>query len=334
MRPILKVYAIIGISILIVILAIFIKPKIDTECYICDNETIQKIDFDFPVEKEFRPFNTSVIKNFNNTYTIYTRVSNRTACLESSDYFRKRVNTERKNFVIESILSSDFKILSSKYIDYGNNELSISDIRPFRHDNKLYFIGTYEYIDKYSYSFGPVIITDQGKIIKIYYKNSPGNDIKEKNWIPIIWKNNLVFIIHHNPFTLGKIDLETGETNIIYQKEKDENIPNLRGNTTYLHLENNKYIGITHTMKHHVIDRTYSHYFTLLNMDDQNPYIEKLSKSICFGGECGIEFVLGFEETLDRKKYFITYGKQDCSAHGFVIPKSDVFKQLENIVDK
>jgi hypothetical protein len=54
-------------------------------------------------------------------------------------------------------------------------------------------------------------------------------------------------------------------------------------------------------------------------------YIEKVSKPICFLGDCGIEFVMGFIESFDTKNYIITLGKNDDSSFIVSFPKKDLF---------
>ena len=54
-------------------------------------------------------------------------------------------------------------------------------------------------------------------------------------------------------------------------------------------------------------------------------YIEKVSKPICFLEDCGIEFVMGFIDSFDSKNYIITLGKNDDSSFVISFPKKDLF---------
>jgi len=63
----------------------------------------------------------------------------------------------------------------------------------------------------------------------------------------------------------------------------------------------------------------------IINFNNDNPYIEKISKPICFMGNCGIEFVMGFIESFDGQNFI---SKNDTSAHVIFLSKKELFANL------
>jgi hypothetical protein len=76
------------------------------------------------------------------------------------------------------------------------------------------------------------------------------------------------------------------------------------------------------------LGKTYTHYFTILDMLD-GPSIKKVSKSLCLSGDCGIEFVMGITESCDKSSYVVSYGKDDCSSNVIAIPKMKLRSYFE-----
>ena len=147
---------------------------------------------------------------------------------------------------------------------------------------------------------------------------------KNKNFIPFEIEGELYMIKNHNPLEILKAEQKENSfiTDLYYSSEKRDDIPQLRGSTLYIPLGGGRFLGITHTVN---LYKKYRHYFTILNASDpKNIYIEKVSNPLCMLGGCGIEFVMGFIESFDKKSYVITLGKKDHTSHLVVIKKEDV----------
>lgn len=269
------------------------------------------------------PHNSSVIKE-NNQYIVYTRID-----VYSSDKNKNRSGCH----LGVSIFNKDLKPVSSKIDRFNVEGIIIEDLRVFKWLGKKYFIGT-----KWDKDFYPVILDEFYNIYSI--DDNKGSYFKgNKNFSPLIHNNKLFLVINHNPLEIINVkSIENKDQNIVKTEEYikysyDKNIPNIRGNTPYINIGNNRYLSITHTLSHTLNPinillngkKTYKHFFTILNLEDPyNPYIEKNSKPLCLLGNCGIEFVMGLEKSFDNNSYIISFGKNDNKAHLASISKDKV----------
>jgi hypothetical protein len=302
------------IIILIIIFFIIFLILTNKRNYISINYNfVKELTIDnYNFNKKLYIFNSSISKEDEN-YIIYSRIDNcKKSFLEKIlNYFKK---SDRDLYFGISIFDKNFNLISQK-IEKTSNSYLIEDLRVFYWKNKKFFIGT-----KWDKGFFPIIIDE------FYNSYNIVQDMKlykdNKNFIPFILNENLYIIKNHNPLELlyvTKIDQDFHTIDYILS-DKRKDIPNLRGSTTYIFLSKNRYIGITHEC----INRNYVHYFTILNTEN-DIYIEKVSKPICFLGDCGIEFVMGFIESFDTKNYIITLGKNDDSSFIVSFPKKDLF---------
>jgi hypothetical protein len=276
-----------------------------------------KYKIKFPFLKNNNPYNSSIIKE-NDKYIVYTRIDNMS--LKNDD--------DRKVYLGISIFDKNLNLIKQK-IDYPETgNFIIEDLRVFTWKNKKYFIGTKW--DKYFY---PVILDEFYNIYSIV--DEQNNEYKnDKNYSPLIFDNKLLLIKNHNPLHIlevNNIKNNKVETTPYFKKNIDYKFKNLRGNTRYIFIGNNKYLGITHTMNHIDLnsiinwEKSYGHFFIILNFEDKNNIkIEKISKPVCFLGNCGIEFVMGIEESYDKNNYIITLGKSDKEAYLVSISKSKI----------
>jgi predicted GH43/DUF377 family glycosyl hydrolase len=266
----------------------------------------KQIDFDLPYP--LHSHNSSISKEKEN-YVVYSRI----------DTFPFTSPENRGHISLGiSILDKNFNIISQK-IETPSPGLIIEDLRSFFWKNKKYFIGSYYYNNPL---FCPVILDEKYNIYHILDKDLK-TYTKNKNFIPIEIQGQLYIIKNHNPLEILKVDKkENFLTDLYFSSEKRDDIPDLRGSTLYEPIGAGRFLGITHTVN---LLKKYRHYFTILNTSDpKNMYIEKVSKPLCVLGGCGIEFVMGFTESFDRKSYVITLGKKDLTSHIVVINKEDV----------
>lgn len=298
------------------------------------NGTIINFDFDINLPL-YRAHNTSIIKN-NNGYILYTRYS--TYNCNSLSLISKqleKINNYKyytQEYVIKSYVDKDFNIIDYKLLSIGLPYENIHDLRVFNFNNKNYLIGTNQYYDLINHYVYPVLVDENMNYLKLYINNIDNiKKIITKNWSPLIHNNKLFFIHNHNPLTIVEPNLETGKCNIIFKGKYKKNIPKLCGNTPYLNIGKNRYLALVHHYET-ISGRHYLHYFVMINFrNEKYPYIEKLSRSFCFEGNCGIEFAMGLTESHDNKSFIITYGKNDCSSKALIISKASVFSLFKKL---
>jgi hypothetical protein len=313
----------------------YLKPLYHIENMTMDPEIKSKV-FEFDIKDGRYTHNSSIIQD-GDTYILFTRLTNFNNCsLKTGSYKRLKDRCAEKiiklqptlpDSVLISRLDKNMNILGSKIYETLNNGHNPSDIRAFRYNSKIYLIGTNEYQNGncgqalIDYSNDNMILMNIENNGKFYFKN----------WSPIEHNGVLYFVHINNPLTLVKPDLKTGKCDIVFRGNYDEKLPKkLSGSTPFIPIGNNKYLGITHINAggYQSFLRNYVHYFTIIDMNDQ-PYIEKISKSICFSGDCGIEFVMGIIENIEKDGYIITYGKDDCDTRTVVIPKHKLWSYFE-----
>lgn len=278
----------------------------------------------FPDYNKIIPYNSSIIKD-NDVYIVYTRV-------DSYDSF---LNKNRNGCHLGvSIFNKDLEQISYRIDRFDISNIIIEDLRVFKWNGQKYFIGTIW--DKNE--FYPIILDS---FYNIYYiDDNKGSNFKyNKNFSPLIYNDKLFLIINHNPLEIIEVkSIEKDHKNIVKTEDYiryqyDKNMPNLRGSTPYINIGNNRYLGITHTLSFssNLVNtlfngrKIYKHFFTILNLEDpHNIYIEKNSKPICLLGDCGIEFVMGLEESFDDNNYIISFGKNDNKAYLISISKDKV----------
>jgi hypothetical protein len=318
--------------IIIVIIYIIYNNK---KCNYNYNYDIYKINFNIP--KSLHSYNCCISKE-NNEYILYTRIDN---FISGDDFSFNKIIKYINLFLYKDLFKKENRItyLGITRLNYNFEENNlyktqfikfddiIEDLRVFYYKNFKFFIGTLvEDMDK----FCPIVLNDKFNLINIFDENEEklyGN----KNLIPLILNSSLYLIKNHNPLEILKvsyIDNEILKVIPYYKGNYNKKIKKIRGNTLYIPFEKNKLIGITHSCD---LFRNYTHYFTILNIEDiNNPYIEFISKPICFLGNCGIEFVMGIQESFDNKKYIISLGKDDNKSYLISIEKSYVIQNYLN----
>jgi hypothetical protein len=299
-------------GIFIYIIIYLITPKYETFVIKDNLKNIRHIEFNEGT------YNSSIIKNKEKDgYILFSRESNQTKCYGNYNFLKKNA---MNNLVIK-FLDSNFDKIKKNVINLNN----LADVRSFYYNNNIYLIGTWlkNFNDfETNNNTCMCIIDPKFNITKLYIEGTKLFEKKEKNWMPIIINDKLFIVVEHNPLTIVEPNLLSGECKIIYKGKYNKNIPKLRGNTPYIHLGNNIYLGITHIAFNNLFSffQKYLHYFTIIDM---NTYKIKISKPICFLGNCGIEFVMGFIDD-EQGNYIITFGKNDCTENIMIIPKNDV----------
>jgi hypothetical protein len=320
--------------IFIILLAILIPKNKEYKIKIGEKFNIQYDNLK-DIDKSYDYYNAynSSISKENGNYVVYSRISN-WSCKNKGKATKEGI----KNLLGITVLDKDFNIISKNVINPEDPFFSLEDVRVFFWNGKKFFIGSrYIYNDhiKRPNIFFPILLTSTLERIDILDENGK-NYYNNKNFVPIILENELYLIKNHNPFEILKCLYVEDEKKLyckeIISGEYDISIPNLRGNTPYIELENNRFMAITHeTIEDRAKQRTYLHYFTIINFEDKDkPFIESISKPFCLLGNCGIEFVMGFIESYDGQSYIITLGKNDCTSHIVKISKKDTMNHFNN----
>ena len=321
---------IVVIIIIIILISIYYYYYFGYHNYYYENiKYNNKYTIEIKNKENLLTYNSSISKE-NGNYIIYSRVDNMKTLPIIYD-----VNKYRKIYLGITVLDKNFNILYSK-IENENiqNKDMYEDLRVFFFKNKKYFLGCCCKRNTLNFYpiFYPIILDEKYNIINIvdeknnlYYSN--------KNFIPIIMNYELYIIKYHNPLEILKvikIDDNKCYTINYFKGKLNNNLPKLRGSTTYLQFSENYLLGITHTMNIKLLfSSVYRHYITLINISDiNNPYIEKISEPLCLLENCGIEFVMGFIESYHENKYIITLGKNDKTSHIIEIEKEYIYQLL------
>jgi hypothetical protein len=295
--------------------------------------------FILETEEGLRGHNSAILRTPYG-YVMFTRVTNFTRCnfgnmVNMAVQFAKNIvvrNTcqdHRKEMLAITYLDQNLEKKKTVLLNTSKVCANVHDIRCFRFQNKIYLLGTLQ-----DYGRGKVSqsIADADRLewralsfpekahLKIY-----------KNWSPVVYNDTLYMVHTHNPLTIVKVDVESGVCSIFYEGEKNPKIfKDLRGNTPYVQISPTRFMSVTHRMTgNDVFGRHYLHYFCILEMSG-TPRIVALSRPICFGGECGIEFVLGLTESFDGSYWVVSFGKNDCFTNVLAIKKATVLSMFDD----
>jgi len=135
------------------------------------------------------------------------------------------------------------------------------------------------------------------------------SNLHQKNWMPITYNEKCYFIY----------DIKRG-----LFLSKNDNItiniePELRGNSKFINIGENKYIGICHK----VISKKYFHYVIICYFDSVTFKLLEQSGEIRFSNH-NIEFVSSFE--LEHDKFSIIYSVNDTENFVVYITKDELMK--------
>lgn len=294
---------------------------------------------------EYRAFNPSLVEVGNEIMYVY-RVSNATGCHKSSheDKFLTANNPSKKSFITLSngvksvnvsvktvggmscskgyedprvILSSDGEVI---YIIA--NALTGDSCR-----NQMWLLQISTASYKKSLSEGKEsLIPDNILSLKTDFDL----DVPQKNWMPFIKNEDLMFVYSINPHVILKCDFKTGHCKEVSRLEYDDVPKDLRGGSQAV-LYNDKYIAAIHrrTKEHSYLTQFYTfetrYPFEIIAITDDF----KISD-----GETEpdrIQFVAGLQilERDGEDVVVLTYGEEDCYSRECEIPMSRIELALE-----
>lgn len=180
------------------------------------------------------------------------------------------VKIENNKILSQIPINISPNVITEYYRNFGTQEGSIQGLEDGRHiyyNNKLYATFT-------SFEYGrenkpSMVLTEINqntyeveKITTLKYRD----DIVQKNWVPVIYNEELCYIYSYEPFILLKIDPETGNCEELINKYLIYSMANIRGSTPPILINNNLYLILVHEVVH-TDTRKYIHRFMTFDND-------------------------------------------------------------------
>jgi hypothetical protein len=261
-------------------------------------------------------FNPSVVQ-FNKKYIFISRCSN-ILNYEDGNYFYE--SKPHKTINLLHFYDANFKLINTATLKddllkrkFQSVKYGIEDIRLFIWEGRLWGIGAGIGDGPTGRSITQILFEiDGNEVISGFQLHSPHNRVYEKNWVPLINREVLLFIYQLNPLEIyryqnGKI---IGE---VIPKFSDSNF-DIKGSTPFISL-NNHWLGLVHSGPiKHMGGLHYTHRFCLLDsklrrMDLSMPF---------FLQRRGIEFACGL--IADGSSLLISYGVSDRASAFMKMP--------------
>jgi hypothetical protein len=210
-------------------------------------------------------------------------------------------------------IKSDIIIMNNIYNDNPRSYvIGFEDLRLFEFNDKVYFIATQ---NEYSLNGNNEMIVGEYNIEhKTYYNfniiKSPNNSYCEKNWLPVVNNNELVYIYNWYPLQLGKVN-ENNQL-VIY---KTYNVPSffnlLRGSAVPVYDNDNKiYYTLTHSVIFPNDNISNRQYFNTIVVLDNN--LKPIKYSIpFFFKKFNIEYCLGLAVNKDIISFIFSQNEKN-----------------------
>jgi hypothetical protein len=242
-------------------------------------------------------FNPSVVK-FGDGYIFVSRSTNHTTRLDADYYYLSRphcsINVVHKldrglnreaQFVLDDDILRKQPCLSAKF--------GVEDIRLFVWKEAVWGIAagvSPPPSDETSDDFDVTQILfriDGEKIAEFHELRSPNGSKKEKNWIPLVSRDDLFFIYGINPYSVFKFD--AGKLELVHGIDPADSNCSIRGSTQFVPWRG-KYLGVAHFDREYVDRKHYRrHVFVVI---DRDMNLEQISEPFFFQRR-GLEFACG-----------------------------------------
>jgi hypothetical protein len=325
------------------------SPDIDEIC-MCSSDhytkpiaPIEKIDYmDYKIPHYYACSSSYICHNGN--HYLNTRFVNYWIASNGNYIFYDSTNTiENKNVLTQLNIETHspekhWEISENINMNHVLCERPLStgleDIRLFKYNDKIHYVATtigYTTNGKARIIMGEYNIETQS-IISGHIIEPPTNTFCEKNWIPIVRRNQntetdeLFFIYKWHPMQIGRIeknDNDCHKLEIIEQVEINTLIfRRLRGSSPFIETDRGL-LGVVHFSENH----TPRHYYHMLVLLDKDTFhVIEYSNTFCFE-KLGIEFCIGFTIQNDEK-YIFWISRHDRDPCMIAIPKDSlVFTQ-------
>lgn len=252
-------------------------------------------EYPYPIISSYEPCSASMVE-FDGKYYLNTRYVNYWYTSEGNF----AVNDVFGNFRSKNIISTldeqlcpiDYNEMDESTVGFEDKSsrcYGLEDIRLFVYSNKLYYLATN--VNYTNDSVNSMIMGEYDPLKLEYHNNnflnSPYKRNMQKNWIPLVWKDQLWFIYRWFPLEIGQLD-ETHSL-IIHKQFSiiDPVFRDIRGSTGFV--EYGEYlVGIVH----YSVDgtpRKYFHRFVTLDKDTLKP---KMYTDDFYFRKIGVEFCL------------------------------------------
>jgi hypothetical protein len=174
----------------------------------------ETITYPYPLIRSYEPSSASVAY-FNGKYYLNTRYVNYWYTSEGLFGTNDLIGSiKTKNVVSElnsTLVPIDYQEMDETLIEFEskwNRCFGLEDIRLFVFNAKLYYLATN--VNYTHDSVNTLIMGEYDPENRIYRDNhflySPYRRTMQKNWIPLVWKEELYFIYKWFPLEIGKLD--------------------------------------------------------------------------------------------------------------------------------
>lgn len=267
--------------------------------------------------------NPSIVKTQKGVFVNIREVSYTFDIANNSYQYDKTIDTYNhlielgtyKNGVLSQIFDAPIKT-------YGNYITGLEDLRLFEMDSVLWGIGTCRTTNPEGVNeMVAVSINEDYSIKKAIRLKGYGDNECQKNWVPIDYNGSIHFLYSSDPLILLKPNFETGQCEIVINKNSVNNLSNFRGSSQVINFQDG-YLYVVHEVIHRNNRRYYYHRFVYMN---NNLEVIKISQPFYFINRT-IEYCAGLCQVDDE--LYITIGYEDSKAFLIKIKIETVNKLL------
>jgi hypothetical protein len=289
---------------------------------ICLNEKIYNC-----INTGYHPLNPSIIKT-ENGYKMNVRTVN----YMFDQNFRYITNGSCNTINYIYRLDKNMNIIDGNKLEYKNMPFSGNfdgweDIRLFNFKNKLHcsFTSLQTSINRRQ----TICLSDLSNDIPSHIAlNNYGSEKIQKNWVPIISKNeNLFFIYSFYPLTILKYDEKIKNVKI-HQVSKVDIHNKWRGGSPALSLKEIGYDKYYLCVVHESEFPKYKHKFVLLEEINEDIFKIKSETKFFYFIDGIIEFCSGITISHEKTNFILSYGKMDRESYLINIEIDSVLKIL------
>lgn len=275
--------------------------------------------------------NPSIVKHPSGGYEINVRSVNykwepegpfRCTILDNSD----KVNT--KNFYLR--LDDSLNAVSRAPVSfdslppppYDSKITGIEDLRMFRWKGRLFAIGMSTQYNKLTMPRQVLIeMSDDGNPKRVTPLEYSAPEVCEKNWMPISGTDDMMVIYKCHPFTVLKIDPDTGSVSKVKETATSLNFGDWKGSSQAIPYNDGWVFVIHEIVGFENKPRVYWHRLVFV---DRSMTIKKFTEPFCFT-KVGVEYCAGIAEYRDG--VVISFGVEDRKAGLCWIPKGSLEKK-------
>jgi hypothetical protein len=285
--------------------------------------------YDYPIinNDQYKPGSASYIY-FKGNHFLNTRYINYSVIDKKFIHHHENCTIISKNVL--SMLNDDFIPLNYQEMKDPptNNPLfpwnGLEDIRLYEFQNQIHYVATSmsHSTENRNLIVTGIYNTENLELTHCHMIEPPHYSTCEKNWTPIIQKNNdgietEYFIYKWFPMEIGQI--VDNKLQIVITHETPSIFRNYRGSTIF-----NKWgeflIGVVHFSEGEFLDRKYYHVLVMLDINTMLPL--KYSNPFFFGLEANIEFCIGF--SIKDFKYLFWISQLDNNPQQISIPMKEI----------